>query len=104
MLLNDADWVVTSSDKDSLVVFARNGKRGYINRFTGEIAIPENYTRAWGFSESLATVEKNGGLLFIDHSGRVVIDKDFQVHFDALKYALKNGYCMIKNPVDSKMD
>ena len=103
VLLNDVDWVVTSSDKDSLAVFARNGKRGYINRFTGEIAIPENYTRAWVFSESLAAVEKNGELLFIDHSGRVVIDKDFQIHFDAPKYAFKNGYCMIKNPVDGKM-
>ena len=103
VLLNDVDWVVTSSDKDSLAVFARNGKRGYINRFTGEIAIPENYTRAWVFSENLAAVEKNGKLLFIDHSGRVVINKDFQVHFDAPKYAFKNGYCMIKNPVDGKM-
>ena len=103
VLLKEVDWVVTSDDKDSLAVFARNGKRGYINRFTGKIAVPEIYTRAWIFSEGLAAVEKDGELLFIDHSGKVVIDKDFQVHFDNPKYAFKNGYCMIENPADGKM-
>ncbi len=103
VVLKDIDWVVTSDDKDSLAVFARNNKRGYLNRFTGEVVIPEIYSRAWIFSEGLAAVEKDGELLFIDHSGKVVIDKDFQVHFDDPKYAFKNGYCMIKNPVDGKM-
>lgn len=103
VLLEDVDWVVTSDDKDSLAVFARNGKRGYINRFTGEIVVPESYTRAWIFSEGLAAVEKEGELLFIDNSGKVVIDKDFQAYFDNPKYAFKNGYCMIRNPVDGKM-
>lgn len=103
VLLEDVDWVVTSDDKDSLAVFARNGKRGYVNRFTGEIAVPEDYTRAWIFSEGLAAVEKDGKLLFINHSGEAVIDRDFQVYFDAPKYVFKNGYCMIKNPVDGKM-
>lgn len=103
VILEGVDWVVISDDKDSLAVFARNGKRGYINRFTGKIAISETYTRAWVFSEGLAAVEKDGELLFIDHSGRVVIDKDFQVHFDDPKYAFKNGYCMLKDPVTGKM-
>lgn len=103
MLLKDVDWVVTSDDKDSLAVFSKDGKRGYINRFTGKVAIPLSFTRAWIFSEGLAAVEKDGELMFIDHSGKVVIDKDFQVHFDDPKYAFKNGYCMVKNPVDGKM-
>lgn len=103
VILEDVDWVVMSDDKDSLAVFARNGKRGYIDRFTGKIAISEIYTRAWIFSEGLAAVEKDGELLFIDHSGRVVIDKDFQVHFDDPKYVFKNGYCMLKDPVTGKM-
>lgn len=103
VLLEDVDWIVVSEDKDSLAVFARNGKRGYINRFTGEVVVPEIYTRAWIFSEGLAAVEKNSELLFIDHSGKVVIDKDFQVYFDDPKYAFKNGYCIIKNPVNGKM-
>lgn len=48
----------TSDDKDSLAVFARNGKREYTNRFTEKIAVSQNYTRAWIFSEGLVAVEK----------------------------------------------
>lgn len=103
VILDGVDWVITSPDKDSLAVYARKGKRGYINRFTGEVVIPETYSRAWVFSEGLAAVEKDGELLFIDHSGKVVIDKDFQVYFDNPKYAFKNGYCIIKNPINGKM-
>lgn len=103
VLLDEVDWVVTSSDNDSLAVFARKGKRGYINRFTGEIVIPETYSRAWVFSEGLAAVEKDGELLFIDHSGKVVIDKDFQVYSDNPRYAFQKGYCIIMNPVNGKM-
>lgn len=103
VLLKNVDWVVTSDDKDSLAVFSRNGKRGYLNRFTGAVAIPETYSRAWVFSEGLAAVEKDGVLVFIDHSGKVVIDKGFQVHFNEPKYAFKKGYCILKDPVTGKM-
>ena len=70
VLLKDVDWVVTSSDNDSLAVFAQAGKRGYLDRFTGEVRIPAVYSRAWIFSEGLAAVEKDGKLLFIDHTGK----------------------------------
>lgn len=103
VLVKDVDWVVTSDDKDSLAVFSKDGKRGYINRFTGEVAIPLSFTRAWIFSEGLAAAEKDGELVFIDHSGKIVIKKDLQVHFNNPRYAFKNGYCIVKNPVDGKM-
>lgn len=102
VILKDVDWAVVSDDKDSLAVYSRKGRRGYINRFTGELAIPEIYSRAWIFSEGLAAVEKDGELLFIDHSGNVVIDKDFEVYFNEPKYVFKNGYCEIKDPVTGK--
>ncbi len=103
VLLRDVDWVVRSADNDSLAVYARKGRRGYINRFTGEVAIPELYTRAWVFSEGLAAVEKDGELLFIDHAGKVVIDKDFKVRSYEPKYAFKNGYCAVEDPQTGKM-
>lgn len=103
VLLEDVDWVVTSDDMDSLAVFSKDGKRGYVNRITGVVAVPETYTRAWVFSEGLAAVEKEGELVFIDHSGNIVIDKDFQVHYDNPKYAFKKGFCLLKNPVTGKM-
>ena len=103
VVLKDADWIVTSEDHDSLAVFAKDGKRGYINRFTGEVAISAIYTRAWVFSEGLAAVEKNGELLFIDHSGDIVIDKDFEVHCSMPAYAFHDGYCLVKNSVNGNI-
>ena len=103
VVLKDADWIVTSEDHDSLAVFAKDGKRGYINRFTGEVAIPAIYTRAWVFSEGLAAVEKDGELLFIDHSGDIVIDKGFEVHCSMPAYAFHDGYCLVKNPVNGNI-
>ncbi len=99
VVLEDVDWVVTSEDNDSLAVYARNGKRGYLNRFTGEVVILESYTRAWVFSEGLAAVEKDGDLLFINQSGEVVIDKGFEVYYNEPKYAFKGGYCVIHDHV-----
>lgn len=102
VIIEDVDWVVTSDDKDSLAVFSKNGKRGYLNRFTGKIVLPAIYTRAWVFSEGLAAVEKDNELVFIDHSGNVVIDKNFDVHFDESQYTFHNGYCVVKSAVDGK--
>lgn len=103
VLYKDIEWVATSDDKDSLAVLARNDMRGYINRFTGELVIPEIYTRAWVFSEGLAAVEKDGRLIFIDHEGKVVIDKGFQVYCNNPRYAFKNGYCMIQSSETGRM-
>lgn len=102
ILMTDVDWVVVSEDKDSLAVFSQNGKRGYVNRFTGEVAIPLSFSRAWVFSDGLAAVEKDGELMFIDHSGRIVIDKDFQVHYNDPAYSFKNGHCVVQDAVTGK--
>jgi len=103
VVVDKVDWVVTSDEPDSLAIFSKGGKRGYLNRFTGEIEIPAIYTRAWGFSEGLAAVEKDGELLFIDHSGHVVIDKDFEVYSDDPEYAFHDGYCVMQSAVDGKL-
>ncbi len=103
VVLDEVDWVYTSSDYDSLAVFARHCKRGYINRFTGEVVIPEAYSRAWVFSEGLAAVEKDGELVFIDHSGNVVIDEDFEVHFSESPYTFEHGYCVLHDLVTGKL-
>ena len=102
VVVKDVDWVVVSGDKDSLAVFSKNGKRGYLNRFTGQIVLPAIYTRAWVFSEGIAAVEKDNELVFIDHSGNIVIDKDFDVHFDVPQYVFHDGYCVVKSAVNGK--
>lgn len=100
VLIDDIDWVVTSDDNDSLAVFAQKGKRGYLNRFTGEVTLPAIYTKAWVFSEGLAAVERDHELVFIDRTGKVVIDQDFEVHFDEPKYVFHDGYCVVKSAED----
>ena len=88
------DWT-TSSPNDSLSVYCTEGKRGYYNAYTGEIAIPAQYRRAWVFSEGLAAVQKNGMIGFIDHKGRTVIDFKFPYHGNPLsEFTFKHGHCV----------
>lgn len=102
VLIRGVDWVVTSDNRDSLAVFAKHGKRGYINRYTGEVIIPLRYTRAWIFSEGLAAVEQDGRLCFIDHAGQVVIDRGHKVYDASIGYAFKQGYCVVWDPTSGK--
>ena len=55
------------------------------------------------FSEGLAAVEKDGRLVFIDHSGRVVIDKGVGVDSDRQGYAFHDGYCILGEPEGGKV-
>lgn len=103
VLLDDVDWVVVSEDYDSLAVFSKDGKRGYLNRFTGGISIKPIYSRAWMFSEGLAAVEKDGKLIFIDHTGQTVIDKGFEADNSNIAYTFKDGYCLMKDNVDGNI-
>ena len=57
-------------------MYARNGKRGYVNTETGEIIIDadkNNYRKAWMVSEGLAAVCKDGKVGFINTDGEEVI-------------------------------
>lgn len=89
------DWTQLSPN-DSLGVFCSNGKRGYYNSYTGKIAIPAQYRRAWVFSEGLAGVQKDGKIGFLDSRGNVVIDFRFPYHGNPLsEFIFKNGHCVV---------
>ncbi len=103
VLLDGVDWVSVSGDGDSLAVFAKDGKRGYLNRFTGEVALPAVFTRAWVFSEGLAAAEKEGELVFIDHSGNVVINKGFLGYSEELDFVFEGGFCPFKDATTGKI-
>ena len=91
------DWTQRSRN-DSLAVFCSDNKRGYYNMYTGEIAIPAQYRRAWVFSEGLAAVQRNGNIGFIDHQGRVVIDFLFPYHGNPLtEFVFDDGHCVVAN-------
>ncbi len=97
-LIDDVKWVAKTTD--TLAVFAVGDKRGYLNRFTGEVIVPSIYDRAWVFAEGLAAVEKKGKLLFIDQSGKVVIDKGHVVPFETDGFFFRSGYCVVSNAAD----
>ena len=96
---NSTTGVVTIKDvKDSLAVFCSENKRGYYNMYTGEIAIPAQYRRAWVFSEGLAAVQKNGNIGFIDHKGNVIIGFLFPYHGNPLtEFVFDDGHCVVAN-------
>lgn len=91
------DWTIRSRN-DSLAVFCSDNKRGYYNMYTGEIAVPAQYRRAWVFSDGLAAVQRNGNIGFIDHKGNVVIDFLFPYHGNPLtQFVFDDGHCVVAN-------
>ena len=91
----ELDWT-QSSRNDSLAVFCSKNKRGYYNVYTGEIAIPAQYRRAWVFEEGLAAVQNNGNIGFINHKGETVIDFKFPYYGNPLsEFVFKNGHCVV---------
>lgn len=93
----DIRWVCKSSDGDSLACFStvEEQKRGYFNRFTGEVVIPAQYQKAWIFSEGVACVYEKGMLHIIDHQGNPAIDKTFPYTPCIDDYCFHNGLCLM---------
>ncbi len=89
------DWTQASRN-DSLAVFCSENKRGYYNMYTGQIAVPAQYRRAWIFSEGLAGVQKDGNIGFIDRTGRVAIDFKYPYHGNPLSsFIFGDGHCVV---------
>jgi len=99
VITRGVDWIIVSEDEDSLAVFSSKGKRGYLNRYSGEIAIAPQFEKAWVFSSGLAAVVKDGKLFFIDHSGKPVNDKTF-VFKPRNSYVYHGDYCVMNNETD----
>ena len=93
--LTGINWVCKSPDRDSLEVFASQGKRGYFNRFTGELVVPAQYDKVWVFSEDVACVFKDGKLAFIDHNGNPCFDRTFPYTERIDSYCFHNGLCAV---------
>ncbi len=95
----NVEWIHVSEDEDSLAVFSTNGKRGYINRYSGEVAIAPQYDRAWIFSSGVAAVAKDNKVFFIDHSGKPINDKTF-AYQSRNSYVYHGDYCIMNDGND----
>lgn len=90
------DWIAKASDKDTLAVFSKKGKRGYLNKITGEIIIKPQYEHVWLFSEGMAAAVLNGKLGFINTKNEVVLPFKFNYISNAenkVDFMFKNGLC-----------
>lgn len=89
------DRVVRPTEDDSLTVFFRQGLRGYLNANTGRVVIPEQYHRAWVFSEGLAAVvDKSGMVGFINKNNEVVLPFEFTYNSKKpVDYLFHDGLC-----------
>src|SRR5688572_22630095 len=63
-----------------LFVVTVDGRAGYINR-KGDVVIPPQFDRAYGFTERLAVVQVGNRLGFIDERGRFVINPQYDDAF-----------------------
>ena len=99
VIVKDIDWChySSNSDEDPIVLFAKNGKRGFCNIVTNEVIVePTTYTKAWIFSEGLAAVEKNGYIGFVNANGDVVIKFKYSYRGNPLsEFVFHNGHCVV---------
>lgn len=105
IIVEDVDWYHGgNSSKDSIILYAKNGRRGFCNVISNKIIVePLKYTRAWEFSEGLAAVEKNGFIGFINTEGKVIIGFHFPYRGNSLyEFVFHDGHCVVAN-ADNKI-
>ena len=99
VIVKDIDWCHYSSDSEEepIVLFAKEGKRGFCNIETNEIIVqPTTYTKAWIFSEGLAAVEKDGYIGFVNTKGKVAINFKFSYRGNPLsEFVFHDGHCVV---------
>lgn len=94
------DWIAVPEDGDSLIIVAKDGKRGFVNRYTAETVIPFKYDAAWSFTDGVAGVCEGDSVYFIDHSGKPIHNKKFARQRGYDRYVYHGKYAAI--PVNGK--
>lgn len=99
-VLKGIDWIAVPEDGDSLIIAAKDGKRGFVNRYTAETVIPFKYDAAWSFSEGVSAVCDGDSVYFIDHSGKPIHSRKFARKRGYDRYVYHGKYAAI--PVNDK--
>ena len=91
-------YIYTGKVTDTLTVYRdMKDRRGFLNAYTGKIAISAKWDKAWIFSEGLGAVVEHNRLGFIDHQGNWVIEPRYLLSYDDLEYVFKHGLCTVKD-------
>lgn len=99
-VIKDIDWIAVPADGDSLIIVAKGGKRGFVNRYTAETVIPFKYDAAWSFTDGVAGVCEGDSVYFIDHSGNPVYNRKFARQRGYDRYVYHGNYAAI--PLNGK--
>ena len=99
-VLKGIDWIAVPEDGDSLIIVAKDGKRGFVNRYTAETVIPFKYDAAWSFTDGVAGVCEGDSVYFIDHSGKQIHNRKFARKRGYDRYVYHGNYAAI--PVNGK--
>lgn len=85
------------ANRDSLAAFCEaSGKYGYYNIYTGKIAIPAEFRKAWQFSEGVAAVQKGDRIALINPKGQYVVAYDFYYYGTPLyEFVFHDGHCVM---------
>lgn len=101
-LVKNVDWVIVPDNQDSLAVFSQNGKRGYINRYSGRVAVTPKYDAAWVFAGDMAAVAEADSIRFINAKGEPAMAKSFPRNH-RLNPVFHGDYCIMSNRSDGDM-
>lgn len=95
-LVKNIEWHHGTS-RDSIILFAKNGKRGFCDIVNNNVIVPATtYTKAWIFSEGLAAVEKDGRIGFVNTAGKLVIPCRYAYRGNSLtEFVFHNGHCVV---------
>lgn len=99
-MLTGIDWIAVPEDGDSLIIVAKDGKRGFVNRYTAKTVIPFKYDAAWSFTDGVAGVCEGDSVYFIDHSGNPIHKRRFVRTRGYDRYVYHGNYAAI--PVNGK--
>ncbi len=96
--LRNIGWVHVLSPNDTICPFSKNGKWGFLDRFTGEEVISPRYKGTFGFSEGLAAVLNDENKIgFINRHGELVIPYLFlnPPMYEGPTYRFHDGLCRV---------
>lgn len=99
-VITDIDWIAVPESGDSLIIVAKDGKRGFVNRYTAETVVPFKYDAAWSFTDGVAGVCEGDSVYFIDHSGNPVHNRRFARKRGYDSYVYHGNYAAI--PINGK--
>ncbi len=100
------DRIFKNDRRDSLLVFIKDEKRGYLNLKSLKVEIPPVYDYAWRFDREtgLAAVCIKGKIGFIDAHGNLRIQPIYPFHYENLRedegFIFSKGSCIV--PINDK--